>query len=176
MHHIVRRSYAGNLTWVEIDGKVLPNVCGLCRPCHERITTNKSAIVWRNGEYCWQNGRLDNEWIPLDPLPPHMPIDKPEVFPEPRTFSARVCPTCERPLPKPKSDKPEEKRPRRTWSVTVPKDERENGAEVLDVLIEEVRTELGKAGLPYGEADSVKYFVLSTALALFVHHAEEFLR
>lgn len=170
MHHIVRRSYAGNNTWVVIDGIIMPNVCGLCRPCHDLITNNKAQIVYENHEYRWSQG---GNVMPLEPPPPQM--DKPPVFPEPRIFAARVCPTCERPLPKPKPDKPEEKRPRRTWSVTVPKDERENGAEMLDVLIEETRAELGKAGLPYGEADSVKYFVLSTALALFVHHAEEFL-
>ena len=85
-----------------------------------------------------------------------------------------VCPSCKRPLPHPKHEgEPEAKRPRRSWTITVPKDERENGAEVLDELLEASREEMGKLGLPYGEGSSVRYFVLAAALALFVQHAEQ---
>ena len=69
----------------------------------------------------------------------------------------------------------EERRARRTWSVTVPKDEREDGAQTLDVLLDAARHEMAKAGLPYGENEAVKFFVLSAALGLFVSHAEEVL-
>jgi hypothetical protein len=80
-----------------------------------------------------------------------------------------ICPSCKRPLPHAKLDKPHEaKRPRRTWSITVPVDERENGADVLDELLEASRDVMARAGLPYGEESSVRYFVLTAALGLFV--------
>lgn len=88
----------------------------------------------------------------------------------------RTCPTCKRAIPKPKVETPpEEKKPRKTWSVAVPITEQENGAEVLDELIEAARDELARAGLPYGDSASAKYYVLSTAMALFVTHAPEML-
>jgi len=57
----------------------------------------------------------------------------------------------------------------------VPSDEREQGADMLDTLLEEGRREMARAGLPYGDEDAAKYFVLSTMLGLFVTHAEEVL-
>ena len=64
-------------------------------------------------------------------------------------------------------------RPRRTWSITVPKDQREDGADILDGLLEASREQMATLGLPYGEQNSVRYFVLSAALALFVQHADQ---
>lgn len=90
--------------------------------------------------------------------------------------SPATCPTCERPLPKPKIETPmEERKIRRTWSVSVPVDRQEDGAEVLDTLLEEVRDELARAGLPYGDSEVAKYHPLATALALFVTNAREIL-
>jgi len=90
------------------------------------------------------------------------------------THDPMVCPSCKRPLPQAKVNRPPEpKRPRRTWSVTVPKDEREDGAELLDGLLEQSREAMGRLGLPYGEENSVKYFVLAASLGLFVLHADE---
>ena len=86
-----------------------------------------------------------------------------------------ICPTCKRVLPHKHEGPKEERKPRRTWSITVPITERENGAEMLDQLLESAREEMGKAGLPYGEAEAVKYFVLTAALGLFVTHAREVL-
>lgn len=85
-----------------------------------------------------------------------------------------LCPTCLRTIPKPKIESEiEEKKVRKTWSVSVPKTEQENGAEVLDALIESARDELARAGLPYGDSETAKYYVFSTSLALFVTHAKE---
>jgi hypothetical protein len=55
----------------------------------------------------------------------------------------------------------------------VPKDERENGADVLDTLLEEARKSMAQAGLAYGDEDNARYFVLSAVLGLFVQHARE---
>jgi hypothetical protein len=54
-------------------------------------------------------------------------------------------------------------------------DERENGAETLDEQLEAARREMAKAGLPYGDEAAARFFVLSTALGLFVMHAEDVL-
>lgn len=85
-----------------------------------------------------------------------------------------TCPTCLRPLPH-KKEEHEKARVRRTWSVTVPKDEREDGAETLDTLLEAARETMARAGLPYGAEETVKFFVLTAALGLFVQHAEDVL-
>ena len=64
---------------------------------------------------------------------------------------------------------------RKTWSVSVPVDEQENGAELLDEHLETIRLLFAEAGLPYGAAETAKYFVLSTALALFILNADQIL-
>lgn len=174
MHHIVRRSYAGNNTWVMIDNTIIPNVCGLCRPCHDLLTLNKARIVYEAGDYYWSDDK-NGIFAQLSPHPTY-PADKPGVSFGTKNYSPQtgVCPTCERPLPKPREEQ-EPTRERRTWTVTVPKDKRENGAEVLDTLLEEIRLEFSKAGLEYGEAPKVRYFILSTALGLFVQSAQQIL-
>ena len=85
------------------------------------------------------------------------------------------CPSCGRKMPKPKieNEKSEEKRPRKTWSVAVPYDHQENGAEVLDELLDAVEEKLDAAGLNWGHGSRVNYFKLTTALALFVTHADQ---
>lgn len=172
-HHIVRRSYAGENDWVYIDGQLVPNVCVLCRPCHELVSTNKAQIVWNHHVYLWSDDHHDGATL-LNPQVPGLP----EVFSEPKIFSPEndgsVCPTCDRPFPKPR-EQTEERRERRTWTVTVPKDKREDGAEVLDTLLEEIRLELASSGLHYGAEMKVRYFVLSTALGLFLTNSKEIL-
>lgn len=157
---------------MKIDEVDYPNVCGLCRDCHEAITRNKVRISFVGGTYHWQ----DPLW-PSTPLNPHPPFPgKPEVSILAETSERSVCPTCERPFPQPKPEtEPERKRERRTWSITVPKDRREDGAEVLTELLEAGREVLARGGLPYGEEDTVKYFVLSTILAIFAQHGDQIL-
>lgn len=188
VHHIVRRSFlAGPFPWVRMDdGVEIGNLTGLCWHHHEDVTTNKEQITYNQGVFYWTDGRT------LIPQPPS--VEKPVVIPDflepagrdPENLPVEhmleeghdpeVCPTCKRKMPKPKIETPtEEKRPRQTWAIGIPVDERENGADVLDELLETCRDQLDKAGLSYGEGSKVKYFVLATTLGIFVQHAEALL-
>lgn len=76
------------------------------------------------------------------------------------------CPTCERSLPKPRmTDEPRE---RKSWTIAVPVDERENGAEVLDTLLTECRTLFGHDTNP-----KVRYYTVAQALALVVQNSTQ---
>jgi len=182
-HHLWRRSeIGGDFSWVvsEAWGSVpLANLVGLCRDHHAQITINAARISYDPAarEFTWitiLGGEHPLEWTPPLPEDFEAPVEASgngEVAQE-----ITICPSCKRPLPHPRHDGPmEQKRPRRTWSLTVPRDERENGAQMLDDLLEASREELASAGLPYGAEDTVKYFVLATTLALFVRHAKEVL-
>ncbi len=95
-----------------------------------------------------------------------------EEFPDEKP----ACPTCGRTLPRPKLDTPtEEKKVRKTFAVAVPWTIEENGADVLDALLDAARDKMDEAGLNWGDGHRVRYYVLSTALALFVTHADKIL-
>ena len=79
---------------------------------------------------------------------------------------AEKCPTCDRALPKPHKD--EEEKVRKGWTIAVPVAELENGAEVLDSLLEECRHLFG-----HDENKKVKYYTLSQALALVVQNGHK---
>jgi len=198
-HHLWRRSeLIGAHWWVELpdDDAIVGNVIGLCHNHHYQVTINAAWIKWNGRGFDWSD--MFTASRPLDWQPPVRPLDT-EPSPEPQEapgspeqvsalvelgpplseapvshrlpFTDGSCPTCLRPLPHPKEHS-EAKRTRRTWSLTVPVDEREDGADTLDTLLEEGRKELARAGLPYGSEDTAKFFVASTILALFVQHAE----
>lgn len=118
---------------------------------------------------------LDVEHSPIADLPlDREPMTWMEDQMEPRpAHDPEVCPSCKRPLPRPKIKTPlEAARPRRTWSVTVPMDQRENGAEILDELLEASREGMARKGLVYGEGEKTKFGVLGTSLALWVQHLD----
>lgn len=178
-HHIWRRSFLiGDYAWVQLpDGRLLGNLVRLCNFHHRQITVNAAWINFEDDQFFWTD--MINASQPLSWQPPWADLDKPVVAPNPPEEKTEAshdgsCPTCHRPLPHAKSDA-EPVRVRRTWSITVPMDERENGAETLDALLEAAREEMAKAGLPYGDEAAVRFFVLSGALGLFVAHAEEVL-
>jgi len=171
-HHLCRRSALGGpFDWIEYEGVLIQNVVGLCRAHHQLITDNKARIWWTPFAYfAWvSEGKKP---VKINPHPviddgshSHEELNKAEVLPD-------VCPGCGR-VTRPKSAKREEKRQRASWSIHVPKDERENGADVLDTLLEEARVMMAKAGLPYGDEANARYFILSAVLALFVQHSQE---
>lgn len=185
-HHLWRRSeLIGPYWWVHIDDGdlVVGNVIGLCTNHHHAVTVNAAWIEWWATGYVWNDMLTSGE--PLSFQPPVRLLSNERTVPEspgknggqPTVETPPYegsCPTCKRPLPHPKTEH-EPKRVRRTWSITVPVDERENGAEMLTTLLEEGRLELAKAGLPYGASDTANYFVLSAILGLFVTHAEDVL-
>jgi hypothetical protein len=76
------------------------------------------------------------------------------------------CPTCERALPKPHVG--EEEKVRKGWTVAVPVAELENGAEVLDGLLEECRRVFG-----HDTNKKVRYYTIAQALALVVQNSHK---
>jgi hypothetical protein len=74
------------------------------------------------------------------------------------------CALCHRKLPI-KKEKPEKERKRTTWSIRVPKDHLEDGAEILDSLLEECRDILGRDW-----NEKTKYYTLVESLALLLQH------
>ena len=158
-HHIFRRSaLAGAFFWVRLpDGQVVGNLTGLCWRHHEGITGKRWGhshwIQWRNGEYLWGTIRLgvevpnwDTDFIPVGPLDPQPPapdlLDAPQ--PTERSEPDR-CPECgqqKRRSGSPAISTPGAPRRRKSWIVKVP-DDHEDGADVLDVLVDDLAPLLG---------------------------------
>ena len=167
-HHLWRRSFlAGAYDWVELpDHVIVGNVVGLCIGHHDLITDNQAWIRWIDGAFwwCYPNGREDDKLYPQPPIHGQPVLDSHEqqiVGPA----AAAVCPGCKRPLPRAKDDRKEGARRRKTWVVTVPADAQEDGALVLDTLLEECRSLFS-----HGEETNLRYFTLVQALALVVQN------
>lgn len=74
------------------------------------------------------------------------------------------CQTCGQRLPKPK-DPNAKPRQKRTFSIAVPKDQQEDGLEVIESLLEPIAEKLGRK-----DHASWKYFTLVEALAFVNQH------
>jgi hypothetical protein len=79
----------------------------------------------------------------------------------PHVHPGEKCPTCERKVPHPRA-KTEKPRNKAKWSLHVPKDEQENGIDILQTLVREAAIELGRP------EDCPPYFVLVEALHFFL--------
>lgn len=187
-HHIVRRSELGGpFAWVRMpDGVEVGNLTGLCFNHHNEVTENKTQIRYVDGVFYWvvplgeptgDNFLLTQEVDahPLVPQPP-TPGEEPGGFPlapavEAPEDTRPVCPGCGRKMPKPKIDSArEEKKPRGTWAIAIPMDERENGADVLDEMLEGIRDKLDATGMSYSEDSNAKYYILATGMGLLLQH------
>ena len=177
-HHCWRRSFLGGDFWyVELpDGAVVGNIVFLCNAHHRQITENRARISYLDGFFYWVDKATEAKlsWQPvfycsmanyLAGIHDSKPLE------EKRAPKPGLCSHCGQPLPHKKPEKPEAKRVRKTWSVSVPVDEQENGAELLDEHLETIRLLFAEAGLPYGAAETAKFFPLATALALFIVNA-----
>jgi hypothetical protein len=194
-HHLWRKSdVIGDKWWVRTkDGALHGNCVRVCGFHHRDLTDNIARIAYHEGQFYWKD--VLTEPLLLDWQPPgealYMQLsapengkaDDPDLLLTERLGASHVlveghdpevCPTCLRKLPRPKDESaPEAKKLRKTWSVAVPLDRWEDGANVLDTLLDEAHVEMNRIGLPYGEGKTVKYYILSTALGLFVTHANE---
>jgi len=179
----------GAFDWVRLpDGRVTGNKMPLCFAHHELVTNNEVTIWFEqfNG-FQWIDSK--SEFPQMMKYQPPMAsvsdVGDDILFPNVPVLTESnghvhderaVCPTCERPLPKPKIENdPEKPKERKTWAVSVPAERWEDGADVLDELLEAARDELDRVGISYGDGKKVKYAILSTALALFVQHADHVL-
>jgi len=137
------------------------------------ITENRAAILWNPlGFFEWVNDPLAKEARNASKrLSPHPRVGEAHPHTDLEKAHPDICPECKR--PRRRKTPREKQRPRERWVIHVPRDERENGADVLDTLLEEARKSMAQAGLAYGDEDNARYFVLSAVLGLFVQHARE---
>lgn len=97
-------------------------------------------------------------WVDSWQDPKAVPVTIPDELPVKRNAGKR-------------KDDPEKPRQKVTVTIKVPKDEREDGAEVLQTLIDECRKELAE---PMGWSDNVPaYFVVSAVLADWLSGREQ---
>jgi hypothetical protein len=178
-HHIVRRSaLAGDYAWVEIDGKVVANKTGLCVPCHNDITGevggHKAAIRWIDGLFVWclvstgGHGLGEISYHPVGPIEPQPPT--PDLLAEQpgNPVESDHCPMCGQIKRRRRADAT--RRRRKTWIVKVPDESVEDGADVLDTLVENLaliipNADAGMAG---------RYYVLVHSLAYSTMHSANF--
>ena len=177
-HHIASRAVlSGAYDWIEIDGVIVGNKTGLCYDCHGLIHAEKAAIRWIEGAFWWclvtgskaTRNRAEHPAGPLSYQPP-----TPDTLAEREAGTPAVesehCPACgqlkRRRLP---SSTPGRRR-RKTWIVKVPNMHDEDGAEVLDSMIENLALLVprGDAGL------AGRYYILVLALAYTTMHADNF--
>jgi hypothetical protein len=153
-HHIVRRSQLGGaFDWVEIDGVVYANKTGLCVEHHDDVTGrtggHRAAIrlVEDGWSWCGVETRPDGAivYLPFAPLDPQPPTPDSLARASNGTGSDN-CPFCgqqtrrraEAAPPKP----PRGRRRRKSWCIEVP-DDHEDGADVLDALVDDLALLLG---------------------------------
>lgn len=145
-HHIWRRSFTGAPThWVRIGEHDVGNVTGLCAMHHDWVTGgiggHRAWIRW-DGQYeWWERGYLaagEEKWDFVGLLDPQPPMGKPAP-PNGHDHDAEICPACghrkERKKKEPAGE-PGVKRPKTKIVFTVPKDNLENGEEVVRTLMD----------------------------------------
>ena len=183
VHHLVRRSQlSGDFPWVEIHGTTVGNLTGLCVQCHDDITGNlgghKAAIRWSlaDSKFWWSDVLATGASIeyrqvgPLDPQPP-----------TPETFAARTpgpegsdhCPFCgqeQRRRPARAALPGRRRSNRKTWTVRVPDEAVEDGANVLDTLVGEIGMLLGVGG-----DSGARYFTLVPSMTYCLQDGQRFL-
>jgi hypothetical protein len=164
-----------------IDGRVVGNLTGVCPPCHDdltgRIGGHKAAIRYEDGLFYWAlpvalPGEKVSRYNLVGPITPQPPtpetIDDEQSVVSPPESS---CPFCGQKRRHPPARKRGWGRRRKTWSVRVPADEVEDGADVLDTLIENLAPLI-----PNADSSAIgRYYVLVPVLAYATMDAKRFL-
>jgi hypothetical protein len=165
-HHIWRRSALGGaFDWVAIleDGGewIVANKTGLCADCHNDVTGrlggHRARIIYDRHHFFWAlvTPKGEHEVGPIVPQPP-----------TPETLSrlghspeSEACPFCGQPPRRRASTHtlPGARR-RKTWRVLVP-DDAENGADILDTLVEDIGLTIGVDPVASG-----RYYILLPVL------------
>lgn len=177
-HHIVRRSkLVKDYDWIAIDGYVIANKTGLCVPCHDDITGrvggHKAAIRWINQRFVWcLLGPGEERYLPVAPIEPQPPT--PDQLAERATDAHETgpeeCPFCGHTTRRRQPPAQVGRRRRKRWGVLVPDEDLEQGADVLDSLIESLAPLVPNAD----SSATGRYYVLVPALAFAVMNGEEF--
>jgi len=152
-HHLFPRSEIGGDSWfveivdldarpVEIPGKIIPHVTGLCRAHHEMLETHDAWVKLEDGLFVWYT-RKEEDWLrrgPLNPQPPGGDAKPKRSAPRPRLSGS-------------------DRRKRKTISLRVPADADEDGAGLLDDAIEQAEEIIRD-----GEDPRSPYYTLMDAL------------
>ena len=180
-HHLWPKSYLRGqpFEWVEVGGKILANSVGLCVLHHGQVTgeigghTAKIVYDVELELFEWHTRGTADEYQPWT-IVGHL---KNQKLVEPQPEAARVrreeglCPTCGRAHPRERTTTNGlPKRKAKTWSVLVP-DDAENGADVLDTLVEDLAVLMG---LEVSSTRLLRYHVLAPTLIWVTMHKAEF--
>lgn len=196
-HHIWRKSFTAlskedgkRLFWVELeDGTVVPNRVALSNATHSAITTNRARLALvevEEAEHIGMKGYRfeyqdlvtgETTELSFQPGPAmQLTVDgREEPWQGHVHDNEEPCPKCKG---RGKVAKPEPKgeheqappRPKTTWSVRVPKDEREDGYEVIDTLVEDSVEKLKEANLLKSANRGANYYALVYVLAFFAQN------
>jgi hypothetical protein len=168
-HHMWRRSeIIANYDWVEVDGWIVAGKVPVCLNCHHNLTVNRESIQLDETErlFYWcivtgskTTGDLKHNRIGLiEPQPPTpealAALDAPD-----QPGSEEGCPFCGQ--LKRRRSQGRALRRRKSWTVKVPDEEIEDGAAVLDAMIENLAP-----FVPNADASATgRYYVLVPVLA-----------
>jgi len=178
-HHIVPSGARGlRWDWIAIDGYVTGNMTGLCVGCHNDVHLARAWIRWIDQEFVWCfPGERDVLGKPTPypvgalsyqpPTPDSLATDDPRAS----DTGPESCPFCgqetrRRPALTPRVGR----RRRKSWTVLVPDEELENGADVLDSLIDNLAPLV-----PNGDnTRSGRYYIICAALAFALIDSTDF--
>jgi hypothetical protein len=166
-HHIWSRKHLGGpFDWVAVMTTAGEYVCanktGVCRPCHDDLTGrgggHKARIIFdlKSRTFAWALGATGPTTGFLDPQPP-TPDSLTHVLGQ-RSESEEPCPFCGQAKRRRPAASRAPGRRRKTWRVLVPADA-EDGADILDALVEDVGLTLG-----IDPAVSGRYYILLPVL------------
>ena len=180
-HHLWPRSYLRRQpqNWVELpDGTIIGNLTGVCADCHDKLTGrlggHKAKISLTPENLFWwctpasPDSVFEWDWqAPIDPQPP----TQASQVASPATPGSDSCPTCGQKRRRRSPTPAGKRRRRKNWNVPVPDEAEENGAEVLDTLVQEVGALLDR------EADAGgRYYILLPALYFVLQEPKRFLQ
>lgn len=176
-HHIWRRSeIIRNYDWVEVDGWIVAGKVGVCVTCHQQLTDNLMSIRLEGREFHWcivsgskTTGDVKHNSVGLiEPQPP-TPELLATLAPDQGQGSEEGCPFCgQRKRRRPRHGALG--RRRASWLVKVPADAEEDGADVLDALVEMIAPYV-----PNADTSAVgRYYVLVPVLAYASMNAKNF--
>lgn len=173
-HHIIRRSQlAKDYDWAAIGGFVIGNKTGLCAACHDDVTGvgggHKAAIRWIQGDFWWclvgfPNEPATPEYHPVAPIQPQPPTPESLASTDDSQASDKgpeSCPFCGQEKRRRRSTPRVGRRHRKSWTVLVPDEAIEDGADVLDSLVTNLAPVIPNAD----DSATGRYYVIVAALA-----------
>ena len=176
-HHLWRRSeIIKDYDWVEVDGWIVAGKVGVCADCHSYLTENKQAIRLdeqaKTFSWCVVTGSKPSlEYHDVGLIEPQPPT--PELLatlaPDQGTGSEESCPFCGQ-LKRRRRRTGALRRRRKSWLVKVPADAEEDGAAVLDALVENIAPLVPNADT----STTGRYYVLVPVLAYATMNAKNF--